>query len=377
MNAINEADKKWAEDVRDKIRIKMAAQCDRVGLKVPYIAVNGRYADKMADSIYWWTNGFWPGILWLMFRDTKDKKYSDTAIAVEERLDAALAGYEGLHHDVGFMWTLSSVLDFKLTGNDFSRVRALHAANLLAGRYNPRGHFIRSWNMDRTGWIIIDCMMNLPLLYWASEQSGDPRFRFIAIEHADTALKHLVREDGSCNHIAVLDPENGALLETPGGQGYASGSSWTRGQAWALYGFALSYRHTGETRYLEASKKIAHYFSAALSRYGYIPPADFRAPDTPKITDTSAGTIAACGLLALSVLVKGEEKSLYFDTALRILRAIEKDYCDWDLGKDSIVQGGAVRYHGQEDELNVNLIYGDYYFVEAVHQLLDSELRVW
>ncbi|GHV37016.1 glycosyl hydrolase family 88 [Spirochaetia bacterium] len=370
-------DKQWAEAVRDKIRLKMAAQCDRVGSKVPYIAVDGHYGDKMADNLSWWTNGFWPGILWLMFRDTKDQKYSNTAIAVEERLDAALAAYEGLHHDVGFMWTLSAGLDFKLTGNPRSRARALHAANLLAGRYNPRGHFIRSWNGQYTGWIIVDCMMNLPLLYWAGEQSADPRYRFIAIEHADTALKHLVRNDGSCNHIAVLDPENGDLLETPAGQGYASGSSWTRGQAWALYGFALNARHTGEERYLAASKRIAHYFISALTPYGFVPPVDFRAPDEPEKIDTSAGVIASCGLLELAELAAENERKIYFDAALKILKATESKYCDWDPSRDSIVQKGTAQYHDKPEEFHVPLIYGDYFFIEAVYRLLYPESRVW
>jgi unsaturated chondroitin disaccharide hydrolase len=377
-------DRQWAEGLRDKIRIKISAQCDRIGSQVPYIAVDGRYGDKMADNPYWWTNGFWPGILWLLFRDTGDQKYRDAAMAVEERLDAALAGYEGLHHDVGFMWTLSAGLDFKLTGNPRSRVRALHAASLLAGRYNPRGHFIRSWNKDCTGWIIVDCMMNLPLLYWASEQcatgmdgGADPRFRFIAVEHADTALRYLVRDDGSCNHIAILDPENGSLLETPAGQGYAAGSSWTRGQAWALYGFALSARHTGEGRYLAASKRIAHYFIASLARYGFVPPVDFRAPEEPEKIDTSAGMIAACGLLELSGLMAENERELYLDAAMKILKTTESTYCDWGPSRDSIVQKGTAQYHGKLDEFHVPLIYGDYFFIEAVYRLLDADFKVW
>ncbi|MDR3335041.1 MAG: glycoside hydrolase family 88 protein [Treponema sp.] len=378
MNSISESiHKQYAENVWDKIQTKISVQCDRIGVIVPYIAVDGRYSDKMADNLYWWTNGFWPGILWLLFYSAGEQKYADTARAIEERLDAALAGYEGLHHDVGFMWTLSAGLDFKLTANPASRVRALHGANLLAGRYNLRGHFIRSWNKDYTGWIIVDCMMNLPLLYWASAEVVDPRFRYIAMEHADTALKYLVREDGSCNHIAVLNPENGALLETPAGQGYAPGSSWTRGQAWALYGFALSYRHTGEERYLTASKRIAHYFIANIFRYGFVPPVDFRAPDTPEKLDASAGMIATCGLLQLSDIVPDAEKKLYLDAAMRILKATEEKYCDWDPGRDGIVQKSTAQYHEKTDEFHVPIIYGDYFLIEAIHRILYPELQVW
>jgi unsaturated chondroitin disaccharide hydrolase len=366
--------KNWAQQLRQKIEKKMSAQLKRLGASAPSAVVNGVYNDKMTDNIYWWTNGFWAGMCWLMYHSNGGEKYLKTARAIEEKLDAALAGFEGLHHDVGFMWTLVSVLDWQLTGNKDARRRALHAANLLAGRYNPRGRFIRAWNRDCTGWIIIDCMMNLSLLYWASREGEDPRFKFIAMDHADTALKFLVRKDGSCAHIAVLNPDDGSLVETPAGQGYESGSSWTRGQAWALYGFAISYQHTGETRYLKAARRIAHYFCKEISRYGYIPPADFRAPDEPHIIDTSAGTIAACGLLLLHEIC---ESVKYGDTAVKILQVTEAAYCDWDPAADGIVKKGTVRYHGKEDEIHLPLIYGDYFFLEALNRLRGSNLQIW
>jgi unsaturated chondroitin disaccharide hydrolase len=364
----------WACYIWQKIETKMSAQCDRLGACAPYAAINGRYTDKMTDNIYWWTNGFWPGMLWIMYHAGGEDKYLKTARAIEEKLDAALAGFEGLHHDVGFMWTLASVLDWRLTGDKTARVRAMHAATILAGRYNPRGRFIRAWNRDCAGWIIIDCMMNLSLLYWAAAESEDPRFKFIAMDHADTALKYLVRKDGSCNHIAVLDPRNGKLLETQAGQGYAVDSSWTRGQAWALYGFAISYFHTGETRYSEAARRIARYFCVEVERYGYVPPVDFRAPDEPRKIDASAGVIAACGLLALHEIGKSVG---YADSAFKILKAIEAAHCDWDPGTDGIVKMAAAQYHGKTEECHVPLIYGDYFFMEAINRLRGSDLRIW
>ena len=372
-----EKDGIWARQIWEKIKAKMSVQRERVGTKVPYIAVDGLYADKMEDNIYWWCNGFWPGMLWLLYHDTKEAAYMETARGVEERLDAALAGWEGLHHDVGFMWTLSAGLDFKLTGNLRSRVRALHAANLLAGRYNPKGRFIRSWNRDCTGWIIIDCMMNLPLLYWASRELDDPRFCYIALEHAETALWNLVRSDGSCNHIAVLDPDRGYLKDTPAGQGYAPGSSWSRGQAWALYGFALTHLHTGEERYGAAAKRISHYVISSLSRSDFVPPVDFRAPDEPVRIDTSAGMIAAAGLLCLADQTEDAERKLYYDSAMRILTTLESRFCDWDPARDSIVQEGSAQYKDLPGQNGVPLIYADYFFIEAIHRLLHPEFQVW
>jgi len=374
---VSEKDKLWAQDIWEQIKAKMSLQCARVGTKVPYIAVDGRYADKMEDNIYWWCNGFWPGMLWLLYHDTKETPYMETARGVEERLDAALSGWEGLHHDVGFMWTLSSGLNLKLTGNPHSRIRALHAANLLAGRYNPRGRFIRSWNREYTGWVIIDCMMNLPLLYWASEELNDPRFKFIALEHAETAMKHLVRLDGSCNHIVVLNPDDGNLLDTPAGQGYASGSSWSRGQSWALYGFALTWLHTKDGRYGATAKRIAHYVISSLSYHGFVPPVDYRAPEEPVKIDSSAGMIAAAGLLCLADLTEGAEQKLYYDSAMRILTTLVPKFCDWDTGRDSIVQEGSAQYKDLPGQNGVPLIYADYFFMEAVHRLLHPEFQVW
>lgn len=377
MLKLNDNDTQWLDRVWSKVCVKMEAQCGRIGSEVPYTLVNGRRTDRMATDPYWWTNGFWPGMLWLMYKDTKNEKYRSAAEAIEERFDTVLAGYEGLHHDVGFQWILSAGLDYKLTGNKRSRVRALHAANLLAGRYNPRGRFIRAWNMDRTGWIIVDCMMNLPLLYWASKEIDDPRYKYIAIDHADTALKYLVRPDGSCNHIGILDPHNGELLETPAGQGYAPGSSWSRGQSWALYGFALSYIHTGYHKYLDASLRIARYVLSSLARTDFIPPVDYKAPDEPKKIDTSAGTIAAAGLVTLAGIEKNPERENCLDGAVNILRAIEAAHVDWDPKTDFIVKMGTAQYHGKTEELHVPLIYGDYYFLESLCRLRYPDFEIW
>lgn len=276
---ICEEDRKWLNSTFEKIKNKISAECDRIGGKIPYIAEDGVYKeDKAETDIVWWTNGFWPGMLWQMYHITNDKKFKKAAECVEEKLDKAFEVYTGLHHDVGFMYLHSAVADYRITGNERSKARGLHAAHLLAGRYNPRGKFIRSWNRDKSGWVIVDSMMNIPLLYWASDAIKDPRFTYIAMDHADTIMKNTVRDDGSCNHIIVLDPTNGELLETPGGQGYASGSSWSRGQSWAIYGFALSYYYTKKEEYLSTAKKVAHYFMSNIQNTGYVPLVDFRAP---------------------------------------------------------------------------------------------------
>lgn len=374
---LDENNQKWLDKIYEKIMAKMSAQCDRIGDKIPYIAEGGVYReDKAQTDIVWWTNGFWPGMLWQMYHATGEEKYKVAANGVEDKLDQAFDKYTGLHHDVGFMWLHSAVANYRITGNERSLARGLHAAHLLAGRYNPRGKFIRSWNRDRAGWVIVDSMMNVPLLYWAEDVIDDPRFKYIAMDHVDTVMNNTVRQDGSCNHIIVLDPINGELLETPGGQGYASGSSWSRGQAWAIYGFALSYLHTDKKEYLDTAKKVAHYFISQIDLTDGVALLDFRAPKEPVYWDSTAGVCAACGLLEIANHVPALEKDFYINAAIKILKATDKKFCNWDINYDSIVQMGSGSYFTEHDK-HVPIIYGDYFFIEAVLRLLDKDILIW
>ncbi|WP_249029039.1 glycoside hydrolase family 88 protein [Tannockella kyphosi] len=374
---IDATDKLWLEETYEKIKDKMSAQCDRIGDKIPYIANDGVYKeDKSETDIIWWTNGFWPGMLWQMYHATNEEKYKDVANRVEDKLDKAFDTYTGLHHDVGFMWLHSAVANYRITGNERSKARALHATHLLAGRYNPRGKFIRSWNRDRSGWVIVDSMMNIPMLYWARDEIQDPRFDYVARDHADTVMKHTVRVDGSCNHVIALDPTNGDLLETPAGQGYASGSSWSRGQAWAIYGFALSYFYTENKEYLDTAKKVAHYFLSQVNLTGNVAVIDFRAPKEPVFFDSTAGVCAACGLLEIAKHVDELEKDFYVNAAIKILRATDEKFCNWDVNFDSIVQMGSGSYFTDHDK-HVPIIYGDYFFMEAILRLMDKDILLW
>ncbi|MBO5278042.1 MAG: glycoside hydrolase family 88 protein [Lachnospiraceae bacterium] len=376
MKWFRKEDRDWAEEVYGKICLKMRAEAERVGTDIPYIPENGRYKDMGKEGIHWWINGFWPGMLWQMYHATGEEIYKNTARGVEKRLDEALNHYSGLDHDVGFMWLHASVADYRLTGDEEAKERGLKAAGVLASRYNPAGRYISAWNGNRPGHMIIDCLMNLPLLYWASEQTGDPRFTLVAENHTDTALKYIVRPDGSCNHIVVMDPLTGEYLDNPGGQGYGQGSSWSRGQAWAVYGFALAYKYTGKPEYLDASKRVAHYFLANAALTDYVPLLDFRAPEEPVYYDTTAGVIAACGLILLTELVDSLEKNLYGQGAVRLLRAIEEKHCSWKTEEDGIVDFGSAKYHREADR-EVPIIYGDYFFIEGILRMTDRDFLIW
>lgn len=377
MNIITEKDKAWVDEVWDRLDKKLKKVSERSKNKIPYTTENGVHNNMAESDITWWTNGFWAGMMWLMYYGTADEHYRSVAERSEELLDAAFEDYDRLHHDVGFMWHLSSGVNYRLTGNKKSRLRALYAADILAARYNPEGRFIRSWNEDKTGWVIIDSMMNIPLLYWASKEHNDPRYRYVAENHADTVLRTHIRGDGSVNHIVNLDVENGEIIESFGGQGYEVGSSWTRGQSWAIYGFALSFIHTGERKYLDAAKRVAHYFIANVSDTDYIPHIDFRAPDEPVLIDTTAAAIAACGLIEIANNVGEYEKKLYINAALKILRALEEKYCDFSDDEDSVLQMGSEAYYGREGGKHIPIIYGDYFFTEAIYKLKGFDMLFW
>lgn len=356
----------------EQVLAKLERTNGRIGDSVPYRTINGVYNDLSGD-INWWTNGFWPGLLWLAYRHTNNECFAISAKGVEEKLDQCLKEFYGVHHDVGFMWHLSSVTNYKLTGNECSARRGYIAASVLASRFNPAGSFIRAWNgKENTGWAIIDCMMNLPILYWASDYMKDPRFSNIAVAHAETVMKHFIREDGSSKHICKFDPITGEYVENYGGQGYSAESSWGRGTAWALYGFALSSKYTGKKEFTDTAKRIANFFISHLPE-DYVPFADFKAPAEVNIyKDSSAAAIAASGLLLLSRLVEDDEKACYVNAATKMVESLYNNYTDWD-GDEALINKGNVAFHTKEEgQLETSLIYGDYFFLEALVQLNGS-----
>ena len=362
----------FTQDVSEKLKTKMPTVLEKAkGLDfIPYTVKDGALMPGPFDGICWWTNGFWPGEMWAMYRMTGEEMYRAEAVRAEEMLDDAFRDYDHLHHDVGFMWLISSGANVRMTGDDAARKRTQLAANLLAGRFNPLG-FIRAWNGDCTGWAIIDCMMNLNLLYWASDYTGDPRFKRIAMTHADTAMKHFIRADGSSNHIVVFDPETMDVLDVPAGQGYAPGSSWSRGQAWALYGFALSYLHTGKRDYLDTACRVADYFIGQVKE-DWIPRCDFCQPADDDLKDACAGAVAACGLLELARIT---ENQTYFDAAVCMLRAMDASCADWSAAYPAILTNCTGSYHGNDHNIAMN--YADFYFMEAILKLQGDPFLFW
>lgn len=367
----------WIETVWNKLDEKLSIIAVKSRDKLPYTAINGVHDDNKESPLNW-TNGFWGGLMWLMYIGTGKECYKITAENSEKLLDNAFNRMEEWHHDVGFMWHLTSGINYRLTGNVSSKNRNLIAAMSLMSRYNITGDYIRCWN-DGTwgekvaGWSIIDCMMNIPILYWASDVIGDSRFTKIAMRHADMTMRDHVRMDGSVNHIVVHDTEQDVVLGVRKGQGYSEDSCWSRGASWALYGFVISYIHTKEQRYLETAIKVAEYFIQETKKTNWLPRLDFCQPNQPLYYDSTAGVIASCGLIELAKLL-GEEGEKYIKSAINILRAMEENWCSWDKGDDSILQMGSLMYTSQ---VHIPIIYGDYFFVEAMLKLKGNDFLPW
>lgn len=377
------ANKDWIEETFNKIDKKLSLVAVRSRDKLPYTddAHSGVHDDHK-NNVQLWTNGFWGGLMWMMYEATGNEDYLLTARRSEELLDPAFNDIDQLHHDVGFMWHLTAGADFRLTGDKAAKNRFLLAAMTLASRFKTSGGYIRAWNSpdgvgnNTDGWTIIDTMMNLPLLYHASATIEDDRFKQIAISHANKAMTDHVRPDGSINHIVRHDLETGEMTGSFAGQGYAVGSCWSRGESWALYGYALSYIYTGDEKYLNTAKRVAHYSIANLAMSNWIPIVDFRAPDEPVYYDATAGAIMACGLIEIAKAVPEYEKKLYLTAALNILKALDEKACSYDEKRDALLLMCNEAYISKCPP-DHNIIYGDFFFAEAILKLKGSDFLPW
>ena len=387
-NIIKE-NKCWAEKLFEALEKKLSVMSERSRDKIPSnIDEKGMHNDAGPSD---WVSGFWGGLNLLMYKKTGKENYLLTAKSTERRQDEVFSDFEIFHHDVGFMWHILSGAIYRITGDERSKNRNLWAASSLMSRFVLGGNFIRAWNDSNAkgwpgrpvkNWTIIDCMMNLPLLYWASEVIEDDRFKRVAMMHADKAIQTHIRADGSVIHIVEHDRDIGEVVETFGGQGYEDGSSWSRGQAWGLYGFVLSYLATGEVRYLDAAKRISNYFIASCID-DWLPRVDFRAPDEPTYYDTSAATCAAAGLLELAKALPENEGGSYALAAVNILKAVTDKFLNLDESTDRILSHGTERYPvpGKYSEavagVHRTLIYADYFLVEALLKLTGEKFNPW
>ena len=320
-----------------------------------------------------WTSGFWPGILWNCYGYTGDVQWRTAARKFTRALDP-ITRRKARDHDLGFMIYCSYGAGYRLTRNPEYRDAALRAADALSGLFNPKVGTILSWPwaVKERGWphdTIIDNMMNLELLFWAAKNGGPRSHASIAIRHADTTMRNQLRPDFSSYHVVVYDDKTGQKIKGVTQQGYSDDSMWARGQAWGIYGFTMSYREARKPEYLETAQKMADIFIKRLPA-DMIPYWDFDVPGIPdQPRDSSAAAIAASALLELSTLVSDAAvQARYRETAEKILAELSSErYLAGD-------KSGAFLLHATgskpgNSEVDASLIYGDYYYLEALLRL--------
>lgn len=331
-------------------------------------STNNRYGLRENDSC--WTQSFYTGMLWLAHEITGEDKFSRMAsnhtMSFKERLDGNVKVDT---HDLGFMYTLSCVADYRLTGSEVAKATALDAADHLMLRYKEKGEFIQAWgdiNDPSFYRMIIDCYMNLPLLFWAHEVTGKDKYRDVAVKHLNTGRKYLVREDDSSYHTFYFDPETGEPVQGVTHQGYADDSCWSRGQAWGIYGLALAYKYTKDESIINDFVRLTEYYidhqPEDLVAYWDL---YFVAGDEER--DSSAAAIVACGLLEMMPYLK--DKALvkkYNDFNNGMMESLIKNYTTFESPTaNGLLFQGVYSKPGNKG-VNEMTIWGDYYFLEAL-----------
>lgn len=346
-------------------QLELADKARTTTTRQPFtVKPDGSLKDREAA---WWTSGFYPGSLWYTYEYSH--KPLDRQLA--EKWTAALQQeqYNKSTHDLGFMLYCSYGNGYRLTKNPAYKAVLLEGAKSLATRFDPKVGLIKSWD-DHHGYkypVIIDNMMNLEFLFWASKATGDKQFYHIAVTHADNTLKHHFRPDYSSYHVVCYAPD-GTVLRKKTAQGYSDSSAWARGQAWGLYGYTVCYRETKNPKYLAQAEHIADfYLKHPHLPADLIPYWDFNAPNIPAAKrDASAGAIAASGLLELSQYSKASGPR-YFKAAEKMLQSLSSPTYRAAVGQNNnFVLMHSVGHLPEKAEVDVPLVYADYYYIEGL-----------
>jgi rhamnogalacturonyl hydrolase YesR len=329
-------------------------------------------------SIRGWTSGFFPGTMFYMYDLTHDSKWLDYGIKYTENLEEVK--HLKSHHDVGFMINSSFGNALRVTGDESYKEVIVEAAKSLSTRFRPEAGVIQSWDEDKgwqgqRGWmcpVIIDNMMNLELLFKATQFSGDSTFHNIAVSHANATMKNHYRDDWSCYHVVDYDKEIGGVRSKQNAQGYAHESAWARGQAWGIYGFTMAYRFTGDEAYLEMADNIYNFiFNHENLPKDLVPYWDFNAPNIPnEPRDASAAAITASALYELSTYNRKE----YKETADKLIDSLTSAAYTAIVGTNGnfvLMHSVGSIPHGQEIDVPIN--YADYYFLEALTRKKEIE----
>lgn len=350
----------------------------------PSASINNFY---QPGSNYEWTPGFWTGEVWLAWEKTGNEKLKRTAEIEVRDFYRRILEKDGVnHHDMGFLYCPSCVAAWKLTGNETGREAALMAADNLLGRFQEKGQFIQAWGelgAKDNYRLIIDCLLNMPLLFWAAEVTGNQNYADKAQAHIRTAMQNIIRPDNSTYHTFFFDPETGEPVKGVTHQGYRDGSAWARGQAWGVYGSALAYKFLRDDSYADIFCRVTDFFLEHLPK-DKIPYWDFDFADgSDEPRDSSAAAIAACGMLEMSKYLPEEKARYYTDQAEELVEAL--------IGAcavtDPAVSNGLL-LHGTyaksspyntcpNNGVDECVIWGDYFYMEALTRLLKDWEPYW
>ena len=363
--------------VADQVRCNM----EYFGTRFPSSATrNQTYG--VIDNIEW-TDGFWTGLLWLCYEYTGDDAFKNLALKnVDSFLNRVEKRIELDHHDLGFLYSLSCVAGYKLTGSAEGRRAGLLAADKLMERFQEKGGFIQAWGElgARDNYrLIIDCLLNIPLLHWASLETGNPVYRNAALRHYEAACNNVIRDDASAYHTFYFDPETGEPLKGVTRQGYSDDSAWARGQAWGIYGIPLNYRYVKDDSAFILFKGMTNYFLNRLpeDEVCYWDLIFTDGSEQPR--DSSAAAIGVCGIHEmLKYLPEVEpDKDTYRHAMHCILRSLMERYTapETKAGNPVLLHGVYSWHSGKGvDEGN---IWGDYYYMEALMRFYKDWNLYW
>lgn len=321
----------------------------------------------------WWCSGFYPGTLLNIYRQTHDAKLLDEANKALKNLEAEQ--YNKTTHDLGFMMYCSFGNAQKLKPQQAYKQILINSAKSLASRFDPKVGCIRSWDSKPNEYlVIIDNMMNLELLFWATKVTGDSSYYKIAVTHANTTIKNHFRPDYSSYHVINYSPANGHVLQKRTAQGFSNESAWARGQAWGLYGYTVMYRETHDVKYLQQAKNIAHFILTNPNLPAdKIPYWDFNAPNIPNVLrDASAAAIMASAFLELCRYTDKPSAQQYYKTAETMLKNLSQPpYLAAAATNGGFILQHSVGHMPNKTEIDVPLTYADYYYVEALNRYLN------
>lgn len=348
----------------------MAKEYENDSLLLPRSFENGKMTSSGAE---WWTSGFFPGTLWYLYENTGDSLLLHYAMEYTHRIEKEK--YATNNHDIGFMIFSSFGNGYRLTNDSCYKNVLLLASNSLSKRYNPNIGLIRSWDFNKEQWqypVIIDNMMNLEMLLWASKNGGKTLFKEIAISHADKTWENHYRDDFSCYHVVSYDTITGFPHVKQTHQGFSDESVWSRGQTWGLYGYTMMYRETHDIKYLEYAEKIADYLiNHPNMPEDFIPFWDLKAPGIPnELRDASSAAIMASALIELSDYVDKSKSEIYMEVARKQIRELASPKYTAGIGENGFfILKHSVGNYPINSEIDAPLTFADYYYVEALTRL--------